>query len=345
MLFPDVFEKGDRLLGKEWGCDHKTVGKIRNVVIERIERGDISPPARIFEVEGAIQQIKEIIDKDIYIGLDGKKYPRTKVLVPAAEESGKGKTESPKKLVAEWNTEWLPKVADIFIERGVSQNSVRANISRAIDKEFGDIPYSLSDKDLSTLINDAKIIINNPQRDKWHREDHHGVLWADNVLAKAPTTLDQWTEMVKAQIKTWKKKREGCGHASLSMFLKATLKYHSLPSDTECDEEIYEKLMHLLTTRRTNILEVLVKRQLRGEDEQSAHSTTEEVTVFDVYIHGSDGKGRFYASKEISEKFNVALKSSEWDADKLHGIADQLQEALYNLLCYDAEDDQFGDAL
>ena len=75
MFFPDVFGKSNRLLAKEWGCDHKTVAEIRNCFEDKFSRGDFSPPAHVDEVD--IEKIKKIIKDNLYIGLDGKKYPRT----------------------------------------------------------------------------------------------------------------------------------------------------------------------------------------------------------------------------------------------------------------------------
>ena len=75
LYFPDIFAKGDRLLAKEWGCDHKTVGEVRNWFISKLTRGEIPQPDHITKTD--IVQIKVIIESDLYIGKDGKKYPRT----------------------------------------------------------------------------------------------------------------------------------------------------------------------------------------------------------------------------------------------------------------------------
>ena len=192
MLFPDIMAKGDRVLAKEWGCHRETVSKIRDEVIEKIEVDEIRPPAQAFGSFDEMKQLKAIIEAGLYVGLDGKKHPRTKPKAP----------EVPQETAPD-------KAASSAAERG---------------------KHSMQKTESST-----------------------------------PTNLDQWKDMVKAQIKTWKKKREGCGHASLTMFLHATLKYKSLPHGTDITEEIYEKLMFLLTTNRTNMLEKLVRKQLRGE--------------------------------------------------------------------------------
>ena len=80
-----------------------------------------------------------------------------------------------------------------------------------------------------------------------------------------PDALQSLWERVDTAISKWKQKREGVSHASKTMLLHATLKFHGLPSDTPTTPDILEKLLHLLTTRRTDILEVFVKKQLRGE--------------------------------------------------------------------------------
>ena len=82
MLFPDVFEKGDRLLGKEWGCDGKSIGKIRSEIIEmlptyleKLSGADFSAtPSSITKDD--IKKLQDIIDKGIYLATDGKSYPR-----------------------------------------------------------------------------------------------------------------------------------------------------------------------------------------------------------------------------------------------------------------------------
>ena len=79
-----------------------------------------------------------------------------------------------------------------------------------------------------------------------------------------PDALQSLWEQVNPKISAWKQKREGVSHASKTMLLHATLKFHGLPSDTPTTPDILEKLLHLLT-RRTDILEVFVKKQLRGE--------------------------------------------------------------------------------
>ena len=83
LFFPDVFGKGDRLLADKWGCDHKTVGEVRNWFISKLSRGETPQPAHVSDSD--IEEIKEIIESDLYLGKDGKKYPRTAQAKPEPE--------------------------------------------------------------------------------------------------------------------------------------------------------------------------------------------------------------------------------------------------------------------
>lgn len=83
LLDPDNFIKSDRLLSKEFGCDHKTVSSIRGRIITKLESptdvrdlmgSTVQPVLNITEKD--IQRIRRIIQKNRYIGLDGKMHPR-----------------------------------------------------------------------------------------------------------------------------------------------------------------------------------------------------------------------------------------------------------------------------
>ena len=91
-------------------------------------------------------------------------------------------------------------------------------------------------------------------------------------------TLDTLWEQVNAAIPVWKKKREGVGHASKTMFIHATLKFHSLPHDSETNVDVLKKLLHLLSASTTDILEIFVRKQLRGE---SLWKTDDAIAVED----------------------------------------------------------------
>ena len=95
LFFPDNFVKGDRLLAKEWGCDREVVGKIRDAIIKDFGNGNNPIHGNIhasYVTDEDIEQIKQIVDADLYIGIDGKKYPRSKpAYKPTIERSGGGK--------------------------------------------------------------------------------------------------------------------------------------------------------------------------------------------------------------------------------------------------------------
>ena len=86
---------------------------------------------------------------------------------------------------------------------------------------------------------------------------------AGEVIAEE-TVKSLW-EQINPAISAWKKEREGVGHASKSMFIKATLRWEGLPSDTETDVKVLKELLNLLTTKETNILEELIRKQLDGK--------------------------------------------------------------------------------
>ena len=134
--------------------------------------------------------------------------------------------------------------------------------------------------------------------------ESEAVIAGEKTASEAITevTLDTLWEQVNAAIPKWKKKREGVGHASKTMFIHATLKFHGLPHNSETNIDVLKKLLHLLTTSRTDILELFVKKQLRGESLWSTDDAAAET---------SDDRE---ASKLLKKK-NQTLKSM-WDARK-----------------------------
>ena len=78
-------------------------------------------------------------------------------------------------------------------------------------------------------------------------------------------TVDELWKQINPAISAWKKEREGVGHASKSMFIKASLRWEGLPSDTETDVKVLKILQNLLTTQETNALEELIRKQLEGK--------------------------------------------------------------------------------
>ena len=87
-------------------------------------------------------------------------------------------------------------------------------------------------------------------------------------------TLKSLWEQVNAAIPVWKANREGLGHASKSMLICATLRFEGLPRNTETDVAVLKKLLELLTTDSTDILQTLVRKQLQGESLWSPDGTT-----------------------------------------------------------------------
>ena len=58
LFFPDIFEKGDRLLAKEWGCGKATINRLRNEFIENLAGGPNGPPDHISEAD--LEQLQKI---------------------------------------------------------------------------------------------------------------------------------------------------------------------------------------------------------------------------------------------------------------------------------------------
>ena len=87
-------------------------------------------------------------------------------------------------------------------------------------------------------------------------------------------TLKSLWEQVNAAIPVWKANQEGLGHASKSMLICATLRFEGLPRNTETDVAVLKKLLELLTTDSTDILQTLVGKQLQGESLWSPDGTT-----------------------------------------------------------------------
>ena len=77
MLFPDNFAKGDRLLAKEWGCHREVVGSIRKGIIHDLNQGFIAENSFGFLTKVDIAEVQAILDENLYVGADGKKYQGT----------------------------------------------------------------------------------------------------------------------------------------------------------------------------------------------------------------------------------------------------------------------------
>ena len=74
LFIPSEFEKGDRMLASEWGCDHKVVGRLRDKLIEEVQGGALTPPQFVNQTD--ISDILKIHESDMYLALDGNKHPR-----------------------------------------------------------------------------------------------------------------------------------------------------------------------------------------------------------------------------------------------------------------------------
>ena len=104
-------------------------------------------------------------------------------------------------------------------------------------------------------------------------------------------TVDELWKQINPAISAWKKEREGVGHASKTMFIRATLRWEGLPSDTETDVKVLKELLNLLTTKETNILEELIRKQLDGKslwDDAESGTTEQQETVKDLWAKVSE---------------------------------------------------------
>ena len=123
-------------------------------------------------------------------------------------------------------------------------------------------------------------------------------------------TLKSLWEQVNAAIPVWKANREGLGHASKSMLICATLRFEGLPRNTETDVAVLKKLLELLTTDSTDILQTLVGKQLQGESLWSPDGTAPvETPVESESAEPSDDR----EARTLLKKKKQVLKSM-WDS-------------------------------
>lgn len=154
--------------------------------------------------------------------------------------------------------------------------SIRTQIAIAFNKRFGhgtnrftlDSPNgdSKTRKDLAKEAGVSERTIDRAvQIEKAGRADEvlTGEKTAGEVI-KEETLKSLW-EQINPAISEWKQAREGVGYASKTMFIKATLRWEGLESDTETDVKVLKILLYLLTTTDTNILEELIRKQLDGK--------------------------------------------------------------------------------
>ena len=88
LLYPDIFKKADRVLAKQWGCDHKTVGSLRKDIILKVLTGEFSPvDPKFSHIDAAnLQEIEKIIADGVYEGLDRRYRPRKTKQHPKPQE-------------------------------------------------------------------------------------------------------------------------------------------------------------------------------------------------------------------------------------------------------------------
>ena len=127
-------------------------------------------------------------------------------------------------------------------------------------------------------------------------------------------TLKSLWEQVNAAIPVWKANREGLGHASKSMLICATLRFEGLPRNTETDVAVLKKLLELLTTDSTDILQTLVRKQLQGESLWSPDGTAPVETPVETPVEsGSAETSDDREASTLLKKKKQVLKSM-WDA-------------------------------
>lgn len=89
--FPDVFEKSNSRLAKEWGCSDKTVKGERDDFLLGFP-GSLQTVKHVHPED--IEKIQDIIEKDVYIGIDDKKRTRpTKVKEVSTSENSEVENE------------------------------------------------------------------------------------------------------------------------------------------------------------------------------------------------------------------------------------------------------------
>ena len=87
-------------------------------------------------------------------------------------------------------------------------------------------------------------------------------------VAPAKDTVDSLWEQITPAIAAWKSERkgQGIGHASKTMFISATKRFHDLPQERETDVDLLQKLLALVTAiqGRMYTFERYVKMQCDG---------------------------------------------------------------------------------
>ena len=101
------------------------------------------------------------------------------------------------------------------------------------------------------------------------RETDEKTASSDGIsVAPAEDTVDSLWEQITPAIAAWKSERkgQGVGHASKTMFISATKRFHDLPQECETDVDLLQKLLALVTAiqGRMYTFERYVKMQCDG---------------------------------------------------------------------------------
>ena len=152
-------------------------------------------------------------------------------------------------------------------------------------------------------------------------------------------TIQELWKQINPAISEWKKAREGVGYASKTMFIHATLRWEGLEHDADEDVKVLKELLNLLTTKDTNVLEELVRKQLDGKslwDDEEDLTEKRQLAI--------DAEHRMFAALDevapdwdIDDFIAAALdKHSDWGATELPDIdaldVPQIWEGRYDLL-------------
>ena len=109
----------------------------------------------------------------------------------------------------------------------------------------------------------------------------------DAKKTDAADTLKTLREQITPAISAWKSERkgQGVGHASKTMFIEATKRFHDLPQERETDVDLLEKLLALLTEvqGRMYTFERYVKMQCDGASLWKTDETEEAAPEQQTY--------------------------------------------------------------
>ena len=149
--------------------------------------------------------------------------------------------------------------------------------------------------------------------------------WMDQVVKAItpPTEKEQkdalW-DKINPAIKVWKAERTGTGagvgHASKSMLLNATKRFHNLPKDSETTLELLEHLLCLLTMGECYSFQRYVKHLCDGAD---IWEDTETQTPEKTYGHGTQAE--FNTSDNAHNPTDTLTET-----EQIHTLIDGIEE-------------------